>query len=162
MSSHEGAPRGGAPSGSGPRFRPPPMSGSLTVDFQQKLTLSDAQAVAPENSNAPGGAIKPPEAAKAIAAIQFGTLTGAEMVLASTLQICSKELYRMPLRLPAPYGVLDSRLGVSGKSESCATCSRKLQDCAGHFGFIKLELPVFHIGFLKATVELLQVRDMCW
>lgn len=79
------------------------------------------------------------------------------MVLASTLQICSKELYRMPARLPAPYGVLDSRLGVSGKTDSCATCSRKLQDCAGHFGFIKLELPVFHIGFLKATVELLQV-----
>ena len=66
----------------------------------------------------------------------------------------------MPARLPAPYGVLDSRLGVSGKTESCATCGRKLQDCAGHFGFIKLELPVFHIGFLKATVELLQVSTM--
>ncbi|RYE83105.1 MAG: hypothetical protein EOO65_04475, partial [Methanosarcinales archaeon] len=26
----------------------------------------------------------------------------------------------------------------------------------GHFGYIKLELPVFHIGFLRATIELLQ------
>ena len=32
----------------------------------------------------------------------------------------------------------------------------KLQDCPGHFGHIKLELPVFHIGYQKALVAVLQ------
>jgi DNA-directed RNA polymerase III subunit RPC1 len=34
--------------------------------------------------------------------------------------------------------------------------SKKLTDCAGHFGFIKLELPVFHVGYFRHTVILLQ------
>lgn len=28
--------------------------------------------------------------------------------------------------------------------------------CEGHFGHIELELPVFHIGYFKATVTILQ------
>jgi len=31
-----------------------------------------------------------------------------------------------------------------------------MADCAGHFGYIQLELPVFHIGFLKHTLNILQ------
>ena len=29
-------------------------------------------------------------------------------------------------------------------------------DCEGHFGHIALELPVFHIGYLKAVTSILQ------
>ena len=29
-------------------------------------------------------------------------------------------------------------------------------DCAGHFGYIKLELPVFHIGYFKNIINVLQ------
>jgi DNA-directed RNA polymerase III subunit RPC1 len=35
----------------------------------------------------------------------------------------------------------------------CETCNLKLADCAGHFGYIKLELPVFHIGYFKNTLQ---------
>lgn len=35
------------------------------------------------------------------------------------------------------------------------TPRRKLTDCAGHFGHIKLALPVFHIGFFKHCQTLL-------
>ena len=31
-----------------------------------------------------------------------------------------------------------------------------MTECPGHFGFIKLELPVLHIGYLKQTVAVLQ------
>jgi hypothetical protein len=92
---------------------------------------------------------------KAIAAVQFGTLSSSEMVRMSSIQVCSRELYRMPTRTPAPYGCLDPRLGISNKADSCSTCGAGLQDCAGHFGFVKLELPVFHIGFFKAVAEIL-------
>ena len=33
---------------------------------------------------------------------------------------------------------------------------KKLTDCAGHFGFIHLELPVYHVGYFKHTVTILQ------
>jgi len=38
----------------------------------------------------------------------------------------------------------------------CETCNLKLADCAGHFGYIRLELPVFHIGYFKNTLQVLQ------
>lgn len=41
----------------------------------------------------------------------------------------------------------------------CETCGGKLAECAGHFGDIKLALPVFHIGFFKAAIQVLQ--DVC-
>lgn len=31
-----------------------------------------------------------------------------------------------------------------------------MADCAGHYGYIKLVLPVFHIGYFKAIVSILQ------
>ena len=39
---------------------------------------------------------------------------------------------------------------------SCETCGCRLADCAGHFGHIKLELPVFHIGYYKSILNTLQ------
>lgn len=77
---------------------------------------------------------------------------------------------QMPERMPHPNGVLDRRLGVSSKlmpgppgrgmvQSVCETCGEKLADCAGHFGYIKLELPVFHIGYFKNTLQILQ--SMC-
>ncbi len=71
-------------------------------------------------------------------------------------QVTSRDLFTMPQRSPAPNGVLDSRLGVSDKVSTCATCKLKLADCAGHFAYIKLALPCFHIGYIKHTLNLLQ------
>ena len=71
-------------------------------------------------------------------------------------QVTSRDLFTMPQRSPAPNGVLDTRLGVSDKVSTCKTCKLKLADCAGHFGYIKLALPCFHIGYLKHTLNLLQ------
>ena len=43
----------------------------------------------------------------------------------------------------------------------CATPPQALADCTGHFGHIKLELPVFHIGYFKNTVQILQCICKC-
>jgi len=95
-------------------------------------------------------------APKRISHLQFGILSPQEMQNLAEFQVCSRELFSMPSRTPAPAGCLDPRLGVSDKVSVCATCQRKLQECAGHFGYIKLALPVFHIGFFKHTVNFLQ------
>lgn len=39
-----------------------------------------------------------------------------------------------------------------------ARVRKPLVDCAGHYGCIKLELPVFHIGYFKHTLTALQVN----
>eukprot|EP00198_Chlamydomonas_reinhardtii_P014024 XP_001703361.1 predicted protein [Chlamydomonas reinhardtii] len=88
--------------------------------------------------------------------ISFGVQTPQEIVKCGVLQVYERALYKMPERVPAANGVLDRRLGVSNKNYVCETCGHKLADCAGHFGYIKLELPVFHIGYFKNTVQILQ------
>lgn len=40
----------------------------------------------------------------------------------SEFQVFSRELFKMPERIPAPNGCLDPRLGVSDKSAVCETC----------------------------------------
>jgi DNA-directed RNA polymerase III subunit RPC1 len=100
--------------------------------------------------------VKDDLAPKKIASLQFGLLSPSEMQRLAEFQVCSRELFSMPSRTPAAGGCLDPRLGVSDKVSTCATCKLKLVDCAGHFGYIRLALPVFHIGFLRHTVQLLQ------
>lgn len=71
--------------------------------------------------------------------------------------------FRMPQshlsKKPAKGGVLDTRLGTSDKSGTCGTCNAKLADCVGHYSYIKLILPVFHIGYFRAVIQMLQ--DIC-
>ena len=62
----------------------------------------------------------------------------------------------MPLRTASLHGCMDPRLGISDKLLSCQTCHKNLTDCSGHFGFIRLELPVFHPGYFRHTLVILQ------
>ena len=141
--------------------------GASAPSFAKKVFFSShtaTVAAADAGTAAPGsgsGTTAPPalptSRLRSITGIQFGMFTGAEMQRSAHLAISSRELYRMPpYREAAPYGVLDTRLGISGKSDACGTCGRSLAECPGHWGYIALELPVFHIGFLKATITLLQ------
>ena len=57
---------------------------------------------------------------------------------------------------PVVGGVLDARMGVSRKSDECQTCKQALKQCKGHFGVIELARPVFHIGYFKHTLHVLQ------
>jgi DNA-directed RNA polymerase III subunit RPC1 len=112
----------------------------------------DEDVPAPSNKRVFRGDLAP----KRISHLQFGILSPEEMQRLAEFQVASRELFSMPSRKPAHGGCLDPRLGVSDKVSSCATCKMKLVDCAGHFGYIKLALPVFHIGFFRHTLNLLQ------
>ena len=54
-----------------------------------------------------------------------------------------------PSSLPLPQG-------TSQKDSSCETCGKQLADCIGHYGYIDLELPVFHVGYFRSTIMILQ------
>eukprot|EP00051_Salpingoeca_urceolata_P001895 m.44963 g.44963 ORF g.44963 m.44963 type:complete len:1535 (+) comp11747_c0_seq1:191-4795(+) len=93
---------------------------------------------------------------KRVSHVRFGIMDADELRRLSVMQVREPELYTQPHRQPTPYGPLDRRLGTSSKSGKCDTCGERVQNCAGHFGHIKLVLPVFHVGYFKATVAILQ------
>lgn len=47
-------------------------------------------------------------------------------------------------------------MGVSQKGTHCDTCKQDLNECVGHFGYLDLALPVFHVGHFRTTVTILQ------
>jgi DNA-directed RNA polymerase III subunit RPC1 len=91
-----------------------------------------------------------------IIAVKFGLLPADKLERMSVIQIANKQLYLENHVAAAPFGPLDARLGISEKAKLCGSCQLKLVDCPGHVGFIRLELPVFHVGFMKHTVNTLQ------
>lgn len=54
---------------------------------------------------------------------------------------------------------IDSVQGTSDKAALCETCGQKMADCVGHYAYIRLVLPVFHIGYFKMVITMLQ--DIC-
>ena len=46
--------------------------------------------------------------------------------------------------------------GTSQNDATCETCGKSLADCIGHYGYIDLELPVFHVGYFAGTIAILQ------
>ncbi|CAO3643339.1 unnamed protein product [Cunninghamella echinulata] len=93
---------------------------------------------------------------KKIRYIQFGVLSPQNMVKISELEITQRDLYMPESRTPVKGGVLDLRLGTSVKAASCETCGKVMQDCAGHWGYVKLVLPIFHVGYFRPTINILQ------
>lgn len=49
--------------------------------------------------------------------------------------------------------------GTSVKKDTCDTCGLSQIDCVGHFGYVKLVLPVFHAGYFRHIINILQ--DIC-
>ena len=94
---------------------------------------------------------------KCITGLQFGALSDAEIVAQSETEVFTRNLYDLEHgRRPVEHGALDTHMGVSANTAECQTCHGNLATCHGHFGHIKLALPVFHVGYFKATIQVLQ------
>ena len=99
---------------------------------------------------------------KRIESVHFGLAAPELTERMSVMEVRAPGLYEMPQREPKWDGVLDSRLGTSERKGYCSTCNNSFTKCAGHFGYIRLALPVFHIGYFKDILHVLQVRcDTC-
>lgn len=49
---------------------------------------------------------------------------------------------------PREKGLNDPHLGTIDRNFKCATCEESMTECPGHFGVIKLAVPVYHYGRL--------------
>jgi DNA-directed RNA polymerase III subunit RPC1 len=99
------------------------------------------------------------DAKKRIKHIQFGVLSQQEIMGMSELEVTTRDMYDFTPegeRKPMEHGVLDRRMGISDKGSLCETCGHKMKECVGHYGYIRLVLPVFHIGFFKHVISILQ------
>ncbi|CDH08890.1 DNA-directed RNA polymerase III subunit RPC1 [Zygosaccharomyces bailii ISA1307] len=97
------------------------------------------------------------EAPKKISGLEFSALSAADIVAQSEVEISTRDLFDLENgRTPKAGGALDPRIGVSSSNMECQTCHGNLASCHGHFGHIKLALPVFHVGYFKATIQILQ------
>eukprot|EP01147_Barroeca_monosierra_P009908 gene9908-2093_t len=93
---------------------------------------------------------------RSISHIRFGAMTPHEIQRVSDVRVYSPEMYSTSDRKAVSFGPLDRRMGAFDKTTPCTTCALDMRECVGHFGHIELELPVFHIGYLKATLTILQ------
>ncbi|KAL2754016.1 hypothetical protein ACRALDRAFT_1075933 [Sodiomyces alcalophilus JCM 7366] len=92
--------------------------------------------------------------------LKFGIQSTQDITNQAVLEVSDRLLYDIENnRAPYQHGPLDSRLGTSSKTGKCATCLESLQNCTGHFGHVRLPLPVFHIGYLRFVIMILQ--DIC-
>ncbi|KAL2178310.1 uncharacterized protein P884DRAFT_198010 [Thermothelomyces heterothallicus CBS 202.75] len=96
---------------------------------------------------------------KRFKALKFGIQSHQDIVSQGVLEVSDNLLYDVENRRTAfPHGPLDPRLGTSStnRESKCSTCHLGLQECPGHFGHVRLPLPVFHIGYLKYIQATLQ------
>ncbi|CAG04806.1 unnamed protein product, partial [Tetraodon nigroviridis] len=101
------------------------------------------------------------DVAQKISHICFGMKSAEQMRQQAHIQVVSKNLYSQDTaHTPLAYGVLDHRMGTSEKDRPCLTCGKTLADCLGHYGYLDLELPCFHIGYFKAIIGILQARPV--
>ncbi|CAK7197483.1 DNA-directed RNA polymerase III subunit C1 (rpo31) [Sporothrix eucalyptigena] len=90
--------------------------------------------------------------------LKFGIQSPQDILQQSVLEISDPLLFDIQRnRAIVEHGPLDSRLGLSSKTQGkCGTCLQQLAACPGHFGHIRLPLPVFHIGYFGFMVKILQ------
>ena len=93
---------------------------------------------------------------KKVGGIQFSLLKNQEIIDISTIPIKDYVLYNQKDHSINDFGPLDLRLGVGDKKHTCNTCKKRIEDCSGHYGYVKLALPIYHVGYFKHTLNMLQ------
>ena len=93
---------------------------------------------------------------KKIKSIQFGLLSPSAIKEMAVCEITQTRSFD-DKGTPIDGGINDLRMGSTDKAFKCKTCHcQNNDDCPGHFGYIKLAEPVFHIGFIADCLKILK------
>ncbi|OEL25158.1 DNA-directed RNA polymerase III subunit 1 [Dichanthelium oligosanthes] len=97
-----------------------------------------------------------------IKSIRFSVLSGSEIRKSAEVQVWNSRIYDQNME-PVPNGLLDMRMGTASKRKDknsnpllCSTCHGPFSECPGHFGYLKLALPVFNVGFFNCILDVLK------
>lgn len=91
---------------------------------------------------------------KEISTVCFGIMSPENIESRSVALIEHVEMFEN--KKPKIGGLSDPRLGCIERHMFCQTCSGTINDCPGHFGHIMLNVPVYHIGFIKVVKKILE------
>ncbi|KAH9386205.1 DNA-directed RNA polymerase II subunit RPB1 [Nematocida major] len=89
-----------------------------------------------------------------VESIEFGILSPEDIIAMSVCKIEYPET--MESGVPKEGGLVDLRLGTSERGFLCSTCGHRSDSCVGHFGYIELAKPVFHIGYIGKIKKVLE------
>ena len=95
--------------------------------------------------------------------VQFSLLSPEEIKNNATCKVIDHTLYvtsQDGVSTPSPGGLYDTKMGVIDSNVICATCEQKSTLCPGHFGYIDLAAPVFHMHFMPRIMKLM--RCVCF
>ncbi|RWR79266.1 DNA-directed RNA polymerase II subunit 1 [Cinnamomum micranthum f. kanehirae] len=104
-----------------------------------------------------GFSYSPVEVAK-VRVVQFGILSPDEIRQMAVIHVEHGET--MEKGKPKVGGLSDLRMGTTKKGLKCETCMGDIAECPGHFGFLELAKPMFHIGFMKTVLSIM--RCVCF
>ncbi|KAL1914514.1 DNA-directed RNA polymerase II subunit RPB1 [Calcarisporiella thermophila] len=90
-----------------------------------------------------------------VTGVQFGILSPEEIKAMGYVKVEHPEILDEAGQ-PKRGGLFDPRLGTIDRHRYCETCDQKMAECPGHFGYIELAKPVFHIGFLNKVKKILE------
>ncbi|KAM6584549.1 hypothetical protein CsatB_011551 [Cannabis sativa] len=90
-----------------------------------------------------------------IKGMHFTVQSAAEIAKMAEVQVWKGQYYD-PTRKPYADGLLDPRMGAANKFSECATCHGRFSDCPGHYGYFKLPLPVYNVGYLSTILDILK------
>ncbi|PIO57713.1 RNA polymerase Rpb1, domain 1, partial [Teladorsagia circumcincta] len=98
------------------------------------------------------------DSARKVIGVKFSVGSSEFIRQSSHIQVINDRLYEEGIGswTPAKCGPLDQRLGTSTNHGQCRTCDGSIASCVGHFGYINLAFPVFHVGYFKLTLQVLQ------
>jgi len=91
--------------------------------------------------------------------VQFSLLSPEEIKNQSTCKIIDHTLYvtsQDGVSTPSPGGLYDLKMGSIDSNVICETCQQKSSLCPGHFGYIEMAAPVFHMHFMNRILKLLK------
>ena len=82
---------------------------------------------------------------KTLSSVDFSLSCEKSIERQAVLQITTPETYDGGK--PIKSGLADQRMGTTSAEYPCATCGLRMDDCPGHFGFIKLVDPLYNVLF---------------
>jgi len=92
---------------------------------------------------------------KRVKSIQFGLLSPEAIQNMAVCEITNPRSFEDNGN-PAEGGINVLRMETTDKKLLCATCKCNFIDCPGHFGYIHLAKPVFHVVFISECLKLLK------
>lgn len=90
--------------------------------------------------------------------VQFSLMSPQEIRAIGEVEVRHSSMYQGGL--PKSNGLNDVRMGTTDKRYRCGTCREDLISCPGHTGYINLNAPVLHIGYVDTVCKIL--RCICY